>query len=404
MTITIKLLDTETDQWDSYVKRHPQGTMYHLSGWEKVIRKTYGHNTYFLMALKSSLTKDFREKTDSAEQISTTNSESLNCTGNFNSQHNPDKLKTQNLEIVGVLPLIHIKHLLFGNDLISMPYFDYGGILADDEETERALKDEAVALAFSIGANDIELRNIKPLLNIADENSTCTETNETCGIKVITRIYKVRMLRKLPDNSKELMKSFKSKLRCQIRKPIKEGLTCKIGGHELLNDFYRVFTFNMRDLCSPVHSKQLMKNVLETYTKRSKVIIIYLNDQPVACSIVLGFGDTLENPWASSLRKYCKFAPNMLLYWKMLEYACDNGFRYFDFGRSTPEEGTFKFKQQWGAEPVPLHWHYIKIGNKSCGIPISHKKTFTTVASVWGKLPVTVTKFIGPRIRKYISL
>ena len=106
----------------------------------------------------------------------------------------------------------------------------------------------------------------------------------------------------------------------------------------------------MRDLGSPVHSKRMIESVLEEYPEKSTVMIIYKDDKPVACGLVIGHRDILENPWASSLRNYSNLSPNMLLYWTMLEYACDNGYKKFDFGRSTPGEGTYKFKKQWGAK------------------------------------------------------
>ncbi len=200
------------------------------------------------------------------------------------------------------------------------------------------------------------------------------------------------------------MKSFKSKLRSQIRKPIKEGLCAKIGGLELLDDFYDVFSVNMRDLGSPVHSKKLMQNVLEEFTGSAKIVVVYKGEEPVACSMIAGYKDTLENPWASALREYSRLSPNMLLYWAMLEYACDNSYDYFDFGRSSPNEGTYKFKEQWGAKAAPLHWHYISLNGQQLGEETSEKTKFEKAIWYWQKIPVPITKIIGPMIRKHIGL
>jgi FemAB-related protein (PEP-CTERM system-associated) len=318
------------------------------------------------------------------------------------------------LPIVGVLPLVHIKHLLFGNNLISTPYLDFGGILANDEEAEAVLLRAALKVAHKVGAESIELRNTAPLRTISagscpvKSNPDATWQAKPKAIfktaKVITRSHKVRMLQELPDTAENLMKSFKSKLRSQIRKPSKEGLTYKIGGLELLDDFYEVFTYNMRDLGSPVHTKRLMQTVLEVYPVSAKVIVVYMKERPLACSIVIGYQDILENPWASSLRKYSKFAPNMLLYWAMLKFACENGYRYFDFGRSTPNEGTYKFKKQWGAEPITLHWNYIYTGNSVNDKLNYESKAYAAAAQIWRNLPLSLTKLIGPHIRKYIGL
>jgi hypothetical protein len=88
----------------------------------------------------------------------------------------------------------------------------------------------------------------------------------------------------------------------------------------------------------------------------------------------------------------------------MVEYACNNGFRYFDFGRSSPGEGTYKFKQQWGGKPIALHWHYISLDGHPIDMEKSEKSKFEKAIRFWQKLPVPITRVLGPRIRKYIGL
>ena len=353
--------------WDAYVNAHPKSTLYHLYNWKNIVEKTYAHKTYYLIAIDSS-----------------------NST-NLTNPSNP---------VIGILPLVHIKHFIFGNSLISIPFFDLGGILADNDEVEKALLSEAIKLAQKLKAKNIELRHTKPLSCLRELNSS----NSINPITVVTKSHKVRMLLDLPESPEELMKFFKSKLRSQIKKPVKEGLKSKIGGLELIDDFYEVFLVNMRDLGSPIHSKKLMLCVLEEFPENAKIILIYKGDEVIACSLIVGFKDTLENPWASALRKYSRLSPNMLLYWTMQEYACDNGFKYFDFGRSSPDEGTYKFKKQWGAKPFPLHWQYISLNGKSIGAQASKKSEFEKAIQYWQKLPVPVTKIIGPMIRKHIGL
>jgi serine/alanine adding enzyme len=368
VSYNIKYINPSDHQsWDHYVINHPESTLYHLSGWEDVISKTYGHKTYYLMAEDSS---------KSADSIQ------------------------NSAAVVGILPFVHIKHFIFGSSLISIPFFDLGGVLADNAEVEKTLIEEAIKLGKNLKVDNIELRHQKPL-NLLSSDSL---TPDLRHLSFSTSSHKVRMLLELPYSSDELMQSFKSKLRSQINKPVKEGLTGKIGGIELLNDFYRVFTVNMRDLGSPVHSKNLMRNVNECMNKEARIVVIYKDNEPVACSIVIGFKDTLENPWASSLRQFGQLSPNMLLYWTMLGYACDNGYKYFDFGRSTPDEGTYKFKEQWGAKPFPLHWQYIILNGKRSHEETHMKSKFNKAINCWQRLPVSITKIIGPRLRKYINL
>lgn len=408
-----KYTEADKNNWDYYVMQHPQATLYHLSGWKNVIEKTYGHNSLYLMAMQ--------QPEPGNQQLVTRNSQAAT--------RNP---------IVGILPLVHLKHFLFGNTLVSMPFFDMGGILADNDEIEKALLYEAVKLCQKLKVQSIELRHTNHLSCLA-HNSLPPETLQNFSSFRQSRIgysqilleaektkrssqsckfcqkniqnwafqtcsYKVRMLLNLPDSSEKLMKSFKSKLRSQIRKPIKEGLNPRIGGLELLEDFYDVFSENMRDLGSPVHSKQLMKNVLEEFPDKAKIVIIYKENKPIACSLIVSFKRILENPWSSALRKYSRHSPNMLLYWAMIEYACDNGYSHFDFGRSTPSEGTYNFKKQWGAKPEDLHWHYISMNGKPVTNSASEKSKFARAIQYWQKLPVQITRIVGPVLRKHIGL
>ena len=414
----IKSADRQT--WDDYVHAHPQATLYHLYGWKNIIKETYGHKTYYLMATKKELKAEssiLNGKITGKLQLKSQDSNlkaDLKYKANYrDSIEIKTPLKDGQLsamrngldfnQVLGILPLIHVKHFLFGNSLISVPFCDYGGILAENREAEKTLFIEGIRLALHLNVNNIELRNINPDPQDFFLDAINSE-HFTNRINLEIKSHKVRMLFQLPESSEVLLKSFKSKLRSQIKKPVKEGLVAKIGGIELLDDFYTVFCRNMRDLGSPVHSKKIMIKTLKRYSEKARAVVVYKENRPVACSIICGFRDTLENPWASSLKEYSKLSPNMLLYWTMLEYACDNGYKWFDFGRSSPDEGTFKFKKQWGTESIPLHWHYISLTGSDIEEPISRNSKFEMASRFWQKLPVSVTKIIGPPIRKNIGL
>ena len=353
--------------WNAYVSGHPQGTLYHLSGWRDVIREAYGHSSHYLLALRKNFSREPELRPQGPGEA-----------------------------VAGILPLVHMKNLLFGNQLVSIPFFDLGGLLADDSQTEGILLSEAARIGKNLGAGNVELRNIQSL-SIIDSDP------QWQGI-VSTRSHKVRMILELPGSPDELMKSFKSKLRSQIRVPLKEGLRAELGGKELMNPFYEIFVANMRDLGSPVHSRKIMESVFETFNEKCRIVIVYKEKIPLACSLMIGFKDILENPWASSLREYSRLSPNMLLYWTMLEYACTQGYRFFDFGRSTPDEGTYRFKEQWGAAPHPLTWQYVALNGKSTEKDGLEKSKFDLAIKYWKKLPIPLTRILGPRIRKHISL
>ena len=355
MTVTVeKIRHDELSRWDYYVNNHPESNLYHLSSWMEVITKTYGHETIYIAARRGA-------------------------------------------KICGILPIVRLNHFIFGDSLTSIPFFDSGGIIADTPEIENMLLRKIYHIGLSLKTDKIELRSFSRIKHF-DSDLSLSKFYE-CKTSIQTS--KVCMRLKLLSDSKKMMKSFKSKLRSQIRKPIKEGLKFQIGHTELLDDFYKVFLINMRDLGSPVHSKDFIANAVKAFPQSSRIVIVYKESEPVSGSIIIGFKHSLMNPWASSLRKYSRLSANMLLYWAMLEYACDNGYRYFDFGRSTPGEGTHRFKKQWGAKEFPLYWHQIVFkGEKNT----TQNSKFDTAIQYWKKLPVCVTKFLGPPIRKNISL
>lgn len=348
--IRIEPFKIENSQdWDNYVKGHSGGSLYHLSFFRTVVEKTYNHRSFYFLAID------------------------------------------ENSNVRGVLPLFYINSIVFGKELVSLPFCDYGGILADTDEIYLMLFDKALELYNRFRCKSIELRQMQEYCCLKERDSE----------KVSVRSSKVRMILRLPDTSEKLFSTFPAKLRSQIRKPQKDGCVSVNGGMELIEDFYEVFVHNMRDLGSPVHSKEIISNMLMGHGEKSRIFIVYHNKVPVACSFVGGFNDVLINPWASFKRTYQKMSPNMLLYWEMLNYAVINGYVYFDFGRSTPDEGTYKFKEQWGSQPQKLYWY--KYGKNESALEADSGKKENFV-KLWRKIPLSITKILGPLVRRHIHL
>jgi serine/alanine adding enzyme len=346
----IFLNDNRGDLWDSYISIHPQASVYHRYSFKSVVESTYGQRAYYFSA-------------------------------------------KEGIRIIGVLPLFHIKSIFLGNSLVSLPFCDYGGILADNTGISTALFQKAFELSQKLKCQYIELRQTSELSIFTDDMSMHACINKE----------KARMKLHLPESAEDLFANFPAKLRSQIRKPQKEGCIARIGGKELIEDFYTVFAHNMRDLGSPVHSKKLMLNMLNFYGDECRIFVVYYSGEPVACSLVAGFRDTLDNPWASFKRTSRKIAPNMLLYWEMLKYAIASGYRFFDFGRSTFDEGTYRFKSQWGARPEQLFWYRAgsDIRSKTYDYKSENQETFVRF---WRALPLPLTKMIGPILRKHLHI
>lgn len=281
---------------------------------------------------------------------------------------------------LGVLPLILQRSPLFGRRLVSMPFFNYGGAIAADAVVRRALTDAAAGLARDLGIGQLELRDRQPLDG------------------VVARLDKVSPMLDLPDSVDALSKKLGSKLRSQIKRAERVAPEVVKGGGELVPEFFSVFAETMRDLGTPVYPRRFFDELFARCGRHCTVFVLRVNGRPAAAAILIAHGTTLEIPWAASLREFRAESVNMRLYWEVLKYAVEAGFRRFDFGRSTVDAGTYRFKLQWGAVPVPSYWLYPLEDASAPPAPAGDSATMALARRTWTRLPVGVATRIGSLI------
>jgi FemAB-related protein (PEP-CTERM system-associated) len=338
----ITRLDDEIEAWNAYVSSHPAASIYHRAEWRELIRQTFGHECPYYLA------------------------------------------RDRDRRVVGVLPLVHLQSRLFGNFMVSMPYFNYGGAIADHPKIEQQLMQAANTFADNSGIQHIEYRDTLPRE----------------GLPV--RCKKVCMLLELPEHHEALWERFPSKLRAQIRRPQHEHPEVVQGGLEYLDDFYTVFARNMRDLGTPVYGKVFFSNILKRFPRESTIVSVRLDGKPVAAAFLIGHGERLEIPWASTIQEVNRLSVNMLLYWEVLKLGIDRHYRVFDFGRSSRDSGTFRFKRQWGAQAQPLYWHYWLRGDGKLPELNPDNPKYALAINAWKRLPVFVANRVGPAVVKYL--
>ncbi len=283
---------------------------------------------------------------------------------------------------VGVLPLMLIHGPVFGRFLVSQPYLNTGGVLADTDEIGTHLVSRAVVLAEQLDVRHLELRH-EQRISHPSLNAVNTE--------------KVHMRLQLPSDADQLWNGLKSKLRSQIRKPLADAsLTVTFGRFGQLDNFYDIFCRNMRDLGTPPFSKSLFRMMLTEFDD-AEICTVTQHGRPIASGVLLHGPEVTLIPSASSLREFNHTSCNLLMYWHALKRSVERGQQAFDFGRSTPESGTYRFKEQWGAEAYPAVWQYVmRRGTPQDVRPNSGK--FDRVIQIWQKLPVWLTRLIGPSI------
>ncbi|MEZ6139635.1 MAG: FemAB family PEP-CTERM system-associated protein [Zavarzinella sp.] len=297
-------------------------------------------------------------------------------------RHVPYALEaSSNGETVGYLPLIFVRSTLFGRFLVSLPYLNTAGVFADAPDVQRGLIDQAIELSQSLRTRHLELRHEQPI-----------DHPRFNGV----RATKVHMRLALPSFPGPLWESFPAKVRNQVRKGEKSNLTVHWGGKELLEEFYFVFSTNMRDLGTPVYSKRLFEAILRYFPGQAELCIVRHQGMPVACSVLTHGQGITEVPSASSLKDFKHTSANMLMFWHLIDRAIQRGQHTFDFGRSTKDSNTYRFKKQWGATESPAVWQYCLHG-QSAELRADNPR-FSRLIRIWQRLPVPVTQVLGPQI------
>ena len=335
-------LATESVRWDEYVgKLAPENLYYHWV-WRDIIQETFGHEPYYLIA------------TDAGT-------------------------------ICGALPLIAIRSRLFGNSLVSIPFFSSGGLLADSEEVRDELLAHATEIAREQNARHIELRQ-----------------GDECGIEWVSTSVKVKMEIKLPSTAEDYLGQLSSSRRKRLRYILKQGLQGEWGGIDAVPTFYEIFATNMRNLGTPVYPRSFFENQLRRLPSHVRVLIMRDGRKPVAAAFLTSHGSTLELPWAASLPESRKKEAPMVMYWTIIQSAIEEGFKTLDLGRCTPGSGNYIFKQHWNPVERPLHWYYWLAPGASIPQLRPDNNRFKLAVELWKRLPLIVANGLGPHVVRSI--
>ncbi|HLG05776.1 MAG TPA: FemAB family XrtA/PEP-CTERM system-associated protein, partial [Gemmatimonadales bacterium] len=328
-------------EWDGFAAAQSGFTHFHRFGWKPLIEQVFGHECLYL-AVRDDLPS-----------------------------------------LAAVLPLVRLKSLLFGHYLVSMPFLNYGGPLGSGPAI-RLLTAEAVSRAGQTGVRLLELRS---------------RASQPLELPVSHR--KITVVLDLPDNAATLLSSFPAKLRSQVRRPGKEGVTVRFGPDQV-RPFYDVFSRHMRDLGTPTLPQRFFDAVAERFPE-AWFGCAWLGARSIAGGVAFRWGREVEITWASSLGAYRRIAPNMLLYWAFMERAISEGITLFNFGRCTPGSGTHRFKRQWGSRDEPLWWYqWAREGAGPAATPSPDQSQYAWGPRLWKYLPLGLSRRLGPLIVRSI--
>ena len=340
---TIKQLDElSMSRWDDYVMVSDQATFFHLSGWKSVLEKAFSHKAYFLYAEEDG-------------------------------------------EIAGILPLALVKSKLFGKSLSSLPFCVYGGIVATSTETHEALKGAACELAKDLKVDALELRNIE----LSDHQWP-------------TKDLYVTFQKEISSDPEVNMKAIPSKQRTMIRKGIRNDLEGEFDrGYERI---YRVYSESVRNLGTPVFSKNYFKVLREVFGENCDVFMVKHGGEDVAGVLSFYFKGQVLPYYGGSVEKARSIkGVNDFMYWELMCKAAERGCTIFDFGRSKVGTGPYKFKKNWGFQPNSLSYEYYLVGAKSVPEVNPNNPKYKYFINAWKKLPLPVANAVGPFLAKSLG-
>ena len=342
------------EERDAFVHAHPRGTLFHDSRWRRVVNRVFGHESRDLIAMRGG-------------------------------------------RIVGLLPMMRVPSLPSGTNLVSMPYGVYGGPLGEDVGVERALVDRAVDEARRLGVGRLELRSREPLREALGSNE------QDRGRFAHSDLYST-FVRELPERPEDVLTKMPKKARAEARKARqRHGL--ELGeGVWYVEDLYRMFLENKRQLGSPALPARLFRELTSYFGDQAFVHLVRRGREPLAAVLSFAFEGTLIAYYSGTERGADRaFSASNFMYMALQEWAVERGFTAFDFCRSRGDSGAYQFKVHQGFEPTPLDYAYLFVRKRELPqLTPSNPKT-RVLREVWSRMPRSAVELLSPALSRYLS-
>jgi FemAB-related protein (PEP-CTERM system-associated) len=332
-------------RWDEFVQASAGGTFYHLSGWRGIIEETLHHRTYYLTC-----------EADGA--------------------------------LHAVLPLVHMKSL-FGNTLVSTPFLVYGGPVATNREAERAVVEQARALAYELGVDYLEIRNQHPL----DE--------ALHGSEWLTTGTHATFRKRIDADPDKNMKAIPRKQRAMVRKGMQAGLSCEIDAD--VTRLSRAMLECKRNLGTPFFSRRYLQAVKDTFGDDAEILTIVRGKEAICSVMSFRYKDQILPYYGGGGVLARKFAGNDYMYWCVMEKAGREGFRIFDYGRSQIGSGAYNFKKYWGFEPEPLNYQQQFVRATASPDLSPSNPRYQLAIKFWKRLPLPAAALLGPPLARRLG-
>ena len=340
--VVVPYTTAKRKDWDEFVAVSTTGTFFHTINWKTVLERVFGYTSmYFLVEEQGAIT--------------------------------------------GVLPLFLVRKPLGGKSLISLPFAVYGGICAESLEASQHLREKGKGLSRELGVNFLELRHVMA-------------NGDDLPIKELYYTFS----REIFDGEEKNMNAIPRKQRRMIRQGIKHQLESRMGGKEFLKEFYTIYTTSLRNLGTPAFPYRFFEVLLDVLGEQCRILSVWYQNQMAGAVMTFCYKDQLLPYYGGGLPQFLPYAVYDFMYWELMRYGWEHGYKVFDFGRSKQGTGAYDFKRHWGFEPQPLQYqYYLPQGGDIPNLSPTNPK-FQHLISCWKKLPLSVANLIGPHVIKYL--
>ncbi len=365
----IIILDDKNNEhlklWKDFLDREKH-LIVHTPSYKKFIDNTFKCKTYYVAAIE--------EKTVGKENLE---------------------------EIRTLLPVFHIKHFLLGKKLISSGFLEYGSFAGNSKYVA-----DIINFLYKEFSHKAEYLEIRHGLEGYDK--------ELSGLLTKTSEYK-RALLHLADIDK-VWKNIQEGKRKAIKKAERDGIKVRELGKHDIDEIYRLYLKNMKYFGSPAFSKKFFTSFFDNIAANNmgKCFGAFFNIKEKGgkqikeklVSVLLGFAyeDSIHITISVSDERYLNLRPNDALHWAFIKYACEHGFKLFDFGRVREDSGQFEYKKKWGTKIVDLpHYYLLWRSNKLPKVDPNNPK-YRIAVYLWKRMPIFVSRYLGPWLREGLGI
>ena len=338
--LNIRSFDFARDhlRWDALVHQHPASTFFHLANWHSVCQIAY---------------PNFQPAYLVAEQAQ---------------------------EVVGILPAFLISRPFAGKAMISNPFSVSAGPLARSAHIANSLLHALEQQASAEACDFIEVRDLDPDISLSEKwlghrkfATFCKPTGET------------------PE---EILQQIPNRQRAVLRKADAHQLTLDI--HKDLSRFLQVYGISLRNLGTPIYPTRYFEALLDYFPDNCCLASVQQDGRDLSAVLCFQFKDTLMPYYGGGIPAARQYHSFPWMYWQLMQYGLKNNLPIFDFGRSPVGSGAYLFKKNLGFTPREMQYSYLPLKGQSVPELDQENSLVQQLTSIWSKLPVPLTRMLGP--------